>query len=102
MRLAIGLPPGPSATAVSHPGPPHPAPRPQSLSQALQQGGEVPWEERTAIVFGQEVLQPRLVAYMADDPSLAYTYSGVQSARPPRPATPRHAARPPPRLSPRG
>ena len=26
-------------------------------------------------MHGKSVMQPRLVAYMADDPSLAYTYS---------------------------
>lgn len=30
--------------------------------------------------MGKNILQPRKVAYMADSPSLGYTYSGVQGA----------------------
>ena len=40
-----------------------------------QQAGGVEWLEREVTVMGRRVLQPRLVAYMADDASLAYTYS---------------------------
>lgn len=36
---------------------------------------EVAWKQREVTVHGKTVMQPRLVAYMADDPSLAYTYS---------------------------
>ena len=36
---------------------------------------EVAWKQREVTVHGKLVMQPRLVAYMADDPSLAYTYS---------------------------
>lgn len=38
---------------------------------------EVGWEHREVRVMGRRVMQPRLVAYMADDPSLCYTYSGL-------------------------
>lgn len=38
---------------------------------------EVAWEHREVRVMGRTVMQPRLVAYMADDTSLAYTYSGL-------------------------
>lgn len=41
-----------------------------------QEGG-AGWQEREVTVFGRRVMQPRLVAYMADDASLAYTYSGT-------------------------
>ena len=40
-----------------------------------KQAGSVGWMEREVTVMGRRVLQPRLVAYMADDASLAYTYS---------------------------
>ena len=30
--------------------------------------------------MGRKVMQPRLVAYMADDPSLSYTYSRTKQA----------------------
>lgn len=39
---------------------------------------ELPWERREVVVHGRRVLQPRLVTYQADDPSLSYTYSRVQ------------------------
>lgn len=35
------------------------------------------WEHREVRVHGQARMQPRLVAYMANDASLAYTYSGL-------------------------
>ena len=35
---------------------------------------EVPWAQRTIRLFGREVLQPRLLAWMAD-PGVTYTYS---------------------------
>jgi len=41
----------------------------------LQLKEEIPWEKRTIRLFGREVYQPRLVAYMADNPTLKYTYS---------------------------
>ena len=36
---------------------------------------EVAWQQKEVTVHGKTVMQPRLVAYMGDDPSLAYTYS---------------------------
>jgi hypothetical protein len=36
---------------------------------------EIEWEHREITVMGRKVLQPRLIAYQADDPSLTYTYS---------------------------
>ena len=36
---------------------------------------EVAWQQKEVMVHGKTVMQPRLVAYMADEPSLAYTYS---------------------------
>lgn len=36
---------------------------------------EVAWRQKEVTVHGKTVMQPRLVAYMGDDPSLAYTYS---------------------------
>lgn len=47
----------------------------QNLVQDLME--EVHWETREVWVKGRYVPQPRLVAYVADDPSLAYTYSGM-------------------------
>eukprot|EP00242_Pyramimonas_sp_CCMP2087_P016909 CAMPEP_0198215920 /NCGR_PEP_ID=MMETSP1445-20131203/53539_1 /TAXON_ID=36898 /ORGANISM="Pyramimonas sp., Strain CCMP2087" /LENGTH=271 /DNA_ID=CAMNT_0043891885 /DNA_START=153 /DNA_END=968 /DNA_ORIENTATION=- len=38
---------------------------------------EVQWEHREIRMLGRYIMQPRLVAYMASDPSLRYTYSGV-------------------------
>ena len=38
---------------------------------------QVAWERRKIKIFGKEVMQPRLVAYMADNESLTYTYSRV-------------------------
>lgn len=38
---------------------------------------DVAWEHREVRVHGQARMQPRLVAYMANDASLAYTYSGL-------------------------
>jgi alkylated DNA repair dioxygenase AlkB len=38
---------------------------------------EVPWAERTIRVFGREVMQPRLVAWLGDAEAV-YTYSGVR------------------------
>ena len=35
----------------------------------------VPWEHKEIQVMGRRVMQPRMVAYMADDISLKYTYS---------------------------
>lgn len=36
---------------------------------------EVPWQQQEIQVMGRKVFQPRLIAYMADDESLSYTYS---------------------------
>lgn len=36
---------------------------------------EVPWRQQEIQVMGKTVLQPRLIAYMADSPRLSYTYS---------------------------
>ena len=36
---------------------------------------EVAWQQKEVTVHGKRVMQPRMVAYMADEPSLAYTYS---------------------------
>ena len=36
---------------------------------------EVAWQQKEVTVHGKTVMQPRLVAYMGDDPSLVYTYS---------------------------
>ena len=36
---------------------------------------EVAWQQKEVTVHGKTVMQPRMVAYMADEPSLAYTYS---------------------------
>mmetsp|Transcript_6640 Transcript_6640/g.15983 ORF Transcript_6640/g.15983 Transcript_6640/m.15983 type:complete len:193 (-) Transcript_6640:751-1329(-) len=40
----------------------------------------VRWARRAVRVMGREVMQPRLVAYMADSASQAYTYSGATLA----------------------
>ena len=37
---------------------------------------QVEWQEREVMVMGRRVMQPRLVAYMADHSGLKYTYSG--------------------------
>ena len=39
---------------------------------------EVPWQQQEIQIMGRKVLQPRLIAYMADDKSLSYTYSRTQ------------------------
>lgn len=36
---------------------------------------QVPWEHKEITVMGRQVMQPRMVAYMADDTSMHYTYS---------------------------
>ena len=36
---------------------------------------EVAWQQKEVTVYGKTVMQPRMLAYMADGPSLAYTYS---------------------------
>ena len=36
---------------------------------------EVEWEQKEIRVMGRSVMQPRLVAYMADSEDLGYTYS---------------------------
>lgn len=38
---------------------------------------EVPWEARAIRIFGREVMQPRLVAWIGD-PDAVYTYSGTR------------------------
>ena len=35
------------------------------------------WESRKVRVIGRVVDQPRLIAYMANDPDIKYTYSGL-------------------------
>ena len=45
-----------------------------SSEQGVMQD-EVAWQQKEVTVHGKTVMQPRLVAYMGDDPSLAYTYS---------------------------
>eukprot|EP00803_Ostreobium_quekettii_P009275 evm.model.scf_254EXC.15 EVM.evm.TU.scf_254EXC.15 scf_254EXC:107867-108891(+) len=40
--------------------------------------GEVKWLQRDVTVRGRKIPQPRLTAYMADAPGLAYTYSGLR------------------------
>ena len=35
------------------------------------------WESRKVRVMGRILDQPRLIAYMADDPAIKYTYSGL-------------------------
>lgn len=45
------------------------------MLQALDEGA--PWKSGEVILFGKAVLQPRLFCYMADDPSLGFTYSGA-------------------------
>ncbi|HEY6882336.1 MAG TPA: alpha-ketoglutarate-dependent dioxygenase AlkB [Polyangiales bacterium] len=47
--------------------------------------GEVPFAARAIRLFGREVMQPRLVAFLGD-PGAAYTYSGVRHE--PAPWTP--------------
>lgn len=37
---------------------------------------DIEWEAREVRVMGRSVMQPRLVAYMADHSGLSYTYSG--------------------------
>lgn len=37
---------------------------------------ELAWEEKEVMIMGRPILQPRKVAYYADDNSLVYTYSG--------------------------
>ncbi|KAK9806694.1 hypothetical protein WJX73_009610 [Symbiochloris irregularis] len=48
-------------------------PQPSSLFQTVQD--EVSWEHKEVTVMGRRVMQPRMVAYMADDTSMQYTYS---------------------------
>lgn len=36
---------------------------------------EVKWISKSVNMFGKEIMEPRQVAYMADNPSLSYTYS---------------------------
>lgn len=40
----------------------------------------MPWQQQEITVMGRVVMQPRLVAYMADDTSLSYTYSKTKQA----------------------
>ena len=44
------------------------------MKQGVMQD-EVAWQQKEVTVHGKTVMQPRLVAYMGDDPSLVYTYS---------------------------
>jgi alkylated DNA repair dioxygenase AlkB len=48
---------------------------PDPLYAALQR--EIPFEARAIKLFGREVMQPRLVAWVGD-PSAVYTYSGLR------------------------
>lgn len=41
---------------------------------------EVRWLEKEVTMFGRKVMQPRQIAYMADNPSLSYTYSHTKMA----------------------
>lgn len=43
-----------------------------------------PWEQRSIVIYGKEVQQPRLIAWYSDH---SYTYSGLRLE--PRPLTPR-------------
>jgi len=40
--------------------------------------GEIPWQAKAIRIFGREVMQPRLVAYLGE-PEAVYTYSGVRN-----------------------
>ena len=48
------------------------------LLTAVRFQEEVPWQRQEITIMGRKVMQPRLVAYMADDPSMSYTYSHAQ------------------------
>jgi alkylated DNA repair dioxygenase AlkB len=54
---------------------PHWLPDADPVQRALLR--EVPFEARAIKLFGREVMQPRLVAWVGD-PSAVYTYSGVR------------------------
>lgn len=56
-----------------------------SVSLFAQLLHEIPWEERTIRMFGKEVREPRLVAWVGE-PEAVYTYSGRRNL--PRPFTP--------------
>jgi alkylated DNA repair dioxygenase AlkB len=58
-----------------------PAAQAHQLHQALE--AELRWEERSIVLFGRRILQPRLVAWAGQVP---YRYSG--QTLPPRPFTP--------------
>ena len=45
---------------------------------------QVPWEAREIQLFGKPVMQPRLIAYMADGPEMQYSYSGATVTPTPR------------------
>lgn len=45
----------------------------QQLYKALKE--QVPWLHKEITMYGKQVMQPRQVAYMAENPSLSYTYS---------------------------
>lgn len=54
---------------------------------------EVAWEQhQDRLPSGALVLQPRLIAYQANDPSLVYSYEGLTTALHPQPFTPEVAA----------
>lgn len=38
---------------------------------------DVDWIQKEVVIMGRKVMQPRLICYMADDPSLTYRYSGA-------------------------
>lgn len=48
-------------------------PNTEAIFRSLEQ--EVEWQRRSIILYGRGVMQPRLIAYMADHPSLSFTYS---------------------------
>lgn len=47
----------------------------QLTDRKVHAQAEVGWMHKEVMVMGRLVMQPRLVAYQADDPGLAYTYS---------------------------
>ncbi|KAK9909337.1 hypothetical protein WJX75_000723 [Coccomyxa subellipsoidea] len=55
-----------------------PARQSVALYHSLQE--TVEWQAREVTVMGRRVMQPRLVAYMADHAGLSYTYSGSSMA----------------------
>ncbi len=52
----------------------HADPDSKSILQCLLD--QVPWQQQQLTIMGRKVQQPRLVAYMANDASQTYRYSG--------------------------